>query len=339
MIPKIATWKEGRVNELVEIISGNGVVGIVDVGGVPAKNMLDMRSSLRDVLTMTMAKKTLIRLAWLQTGRVAEELEVIFEGATQPCLVHSDKLNSYELFNELKKTRQGRAAKEGELAPIDIVVPAGPTEFAPGPLVGEFNAVGIPAKIERGKIAIPKDTTVVNAGEPMSADLGMMLAKLGINPIEIGLMLIGVIEDGLLMPADDLDLDLDGFRDDVVIATSRAFNLACNARWFSNETTPILLSKASSEALAVAVEAGIVNDKTAEYFVMRANARMLALASQLDSSALDEELTAALGAASSAATVSSETVGSDAGASAPAAEVEEEEEEDAGFGGLGDLFG
>jgi ribosomal protein L12E/L44/L45/RPP1/RPP2 len=134
-------------------------------------------------------------------------------------------------------------------------------------------------------------------------------------------------------------LDLDGFRDDVVIATSRAFNLACNALWFSNETTPILLSKASSEALAVAVEAGIVNDKTAEYFVMRANARMLALASQLDSSALDEELTAALGAASSAATVSSETVGSDAGASAPAAEVEEEEEEDAGFGGLGDLFG
>lgn len=339
MIPKVATWKEGRVAELVEIMSGDGVVGIVDIGGVPAKNMLDMRSSLRGRVTMTMAKKTLIRLAWQQTGRVSDELEEIFEGATQPCIVHSEKLNAYQLFDELKKTRQGRAAKEGELAPIDIIVPAGPTEFAPGPMVGEFNAVGIPAKIERGKIAIPKETTVVKSGEPMTADLGMMLAKLGINPIEIGLILIGVIEDGLLMPADDLDLDLDAFRDDVVNATSRAFNLACNAHWFSAETTPVLLSKASGEALAVAVEAGIVNDKTAEYFVMRANARMLALASQLDSSALDEELTAVLGAASSAAAVSSETVESDAGASAPAAEEEKEEEEEAGFDGLGDLFG
>ena len=286
---------------------------------------------------MTMAKKTLMRLAWIQSGRSVDELEVLFEGAAQPCFVQSESLNAYQLFDELKKTRQGRAAKEGELAPEDIIVPAGPTEFAPGPLVGEFNAVGIPAKIDKGKIAIPKETKVVSAGEPMSADLGMMLAKLGINPIEIGLILIGAMEEGLLLPADDLDLDLDGLRDDISVATSRAFNLACNAHWFSTATTPVLLAKASSEALSVAVEAGIVNDKTAELFVMRANARMMALASQLDSSALDEGLTAALGAVSSAVVVASETTEADAGT--PAAEEEEEEEEEAGFGGLGDLFG
>ena len=278
-----------------------------------------------------------MRLAWIQSGRSVDELEVLFEGAAQPCFVQSESLNAYQLFDELKKTRQGRAAKEGELAPEDIIVPAGPTEFAPGPLVGEFNAVGIPAKIDKGKIAIPKETKVVSAGEPMSADLGMMLAKLGINPIEIGLILIGAMEEGLLLPADDLDLDLDGLRDDISVATSRAFNLACNAHWFSTATTPVLLAKASSEALSVAVEAGIVNDKTAELFVMRANARMMALASQLDSSALDEGLTAALGAVSSAVVVASETTEADAGT--PAAEEEEEEEEEAGFGGLGDLFG
>jgi len=338
MIPKVASWKEGRVAELKEIISSPGVVGIIDIGGVPAKNMLDMRSSLKGVVNMTMAKKTLMRLAWTQSGRSVEELDVLFEGAAQPCIVHSDSLNAYQLFDELKKTRQGRAAKEGELAPIDIIVPAGPTEFAPGPLVGEFNAVGIPAKIDKGKIAIPKETKVVSAGEPMSADLGMMLAKLGINPIEIGLILIGAIEEGLLLPADELDLDLDGLKDDISVATSRAFNLACNAHWFSTATTPVLLAKASSESLSVAVEAGIVNDKTAELFVMRANARMMALASQLDSSALDEGLTTALGAAASnAVVVASETTESDAGT--PATEEEEEEEGGAGFDGLGDLFG
>ena len=107
--------------------------------------MLDMRSNLRDSMKITMAKKTLIRLAWKNSGRDVEELESLLEGAVQPCIVQTEKLNPFELFLELEKTRQGRAAKEGELAPSDIVVEKGPTSFGPGPIVGEFIAVGITA--------------------------------------------------------------------------------------------------------------------------------------------------------------------------------------------------
>ena len=150
MMAKAAPWKKDRVTELTEILSGDGIVGIVDIGGVPAGNMLGMRSDLREQMTMTMAKKTLIRLAWEQAGLSNEHLEELLEGAVQPCIVHSDSLNAFELFAELDKTRQGRAAKEGERAPLDIVGEEGPTEFGPGPIVGEFNAVGIPAKIDKG---------------------------------------------------------------------------------------------------------------------------------------------------------------------------------------------
>ena len=166
-----------------------------------------------------------------------------------------------------------------------------------------------------------------------------MLSKLGINPIEIGLILMGVIDDGQVLSSSELDLDTDGLRNDIIQATSGAFNLACNVQWFSSATMPALLSKASSEALSVALEAGVVNDKTASVIISRANAHAMAIASRLDSSALDEELVAALGAA---------TVSSSAGAAASevaedtaseAVSEEEEEEEEAGFGGLGDLFG
>ena len=336
--PKIAPWKKDRVGELTEVLNSDGVVGIVDVGGVPASNMLDMRSNLRDSMKITMAKKTLIRLAWENSGRSNEELETLMEGAVQPCIVQSENLNPFELFIELEKTRHGRAAKEGELAPMDIVVEKGPTTFGPGPIVGEFNAVGIPAKIDKGKVAIQKTTTVVEKGEPISADLGIMLAKLDINPIEIGIILTGAIEEGFFFPASALNIDLDQVRTDIITATSGAFNLACNMRWFSEQTMPTLLSKASGEALSVAVEAGVTNETTAPLFISRANARALALAGQLDSSALDEELSAALGAAASAA---SESVAS-SNATETVTEVteeEEEEEEEQEFGGLGDLFG
>ena len=287
-----------------------------------------------------MAKKTLMRLAWEQTGRPMEELESLLEGAVQPAIVHTNSMNAFQLYSELEKTKQGRAAKEGEVSPMDIVVEAGPTEFGPGPIVGEFNAVGIPAKIDKGKVAIQKTTTVVNKGEPISADLGIMLSKLDINPIEIGIILTGAIEDGFLFEADSLELDTDGIQSDIITATSGAFNLACNIRWFSSQTMPTLLAKASGEATSVAVEAGITNDVTIPLFITRANARALALAGQLDSSALDDELAAALGAAASVAE-SAPAATSDAAESAEevSAEEEAEEEEDAGFGGLGDLFG
>ena len=338
--PKVASWKRDRVGELAAILTSDGVLGVVDIGGVPAKNMLSMRDDLRSSLSITMAKKTLMRLAWEQTGRPMEELESLLEGAVQPAIVHTNSMNAFQLYSELEKTKQGRAAKEGEVSPMDIVVEAGPTEFGPGPIVGEFNAVGIPAKIDKGKVAIQKTTTVVNKGEPISADLGIMLSKLDINPIEIGIILTGAIEDGFLFEADSLELDTDGIRSDIITATSGAFNLACNIRWFSSQTMPTLLAKASGEATSVAVEAGITNDVTIPLFITRANARALALAGQLDSSALDDELAAALGAAASVAE-SAPAATSDAAESAEevSAEEEAEEEEDAGFGGLGDLFG
>ena len=338
MIPKVASWKPDRVSELKEIVAKDGIVGVVDISGVPAKNMLDMRNSLRGMMTMTMAKKSLIRIAWKEAGLSEENLEKILEGALQPCVVHTDSLNCYELFDELEKTRQGRAAKEGEIAPDDIIVEAGPTEFGPGPIVGEFNAVGIPAKIDKGAVAIQKTVTVVNKGDPIEGELGLMLSKLGINPIEIGLILMGVIDEGQVLDSSDLDLDTEGFRSDIISATSGAFNLACNMQWFSSVTMPSLLSKASSEALSVALEAGVVNDETASIIISRVNARAMAIASQLDSSALDDELAAALGAV--AASSSAEAAASEAVEEAASeAATEEEEEEEAGIGGLGDLFG
>jgi large subunit ribosomal protein L10 len=337
VIPKVAGWKKDRVSELTEIFSSEGVVAVVDVSGVPASNMIDMRNTLRKRMSIRMAKKSLVRIAWSEAGRPESEIEALLEGAHQPCIVHSDSMNAFEIFGELEKTRQGRAAKAGEKFPNEVTIPAGPTEFGPGPIVGEFNAVGIPAKIDKGKVAIQKDTTF-SEGAEISADLGIMLAKLGINPIEIGLILIGAIEEGHLFQSSDLDLDTDGLRNDIVSATSGAFNLACNVRWFSSTTTPTLISKASSEALSVALEAGVVNDTTAATILSQAQSRMMSLAGQLDSSALGEELQAALGAVSQSAEVAPSEA-TDSGEADEAEADEEEEEEDAGFGGLGDLFG
>ena len=335
MIPKVMSWKKDRVGELTEILQQDGVIGIVDTTGVPATAMLGMRSELRPMMSLTMAKKTLFRLAWKNAGLDEQALETLMENAEQPVIVHSPTLSAFQLFNELEKTRTGRSAKEGDIAPQDIVVEAGETDFAPGPIVGELSAVGIPAKIDKGKVMIQKTVTVVNQGDEIPGDLGLMLDKLGIKPIEIGIILCGAMQDGILMPPEDLDLDLDGFRNKITQAVSTSFNVACNIRWFTPETMSPLLSKAKSEALSVAVEAGITNSETMPLFISRANSRAMALAGQLDSSALDEELSSMLGAATTVAAAAP----AEAAPEEAAAEEESEEDEEDAFDGLGDLFG
>lgn len=335
MIPKVVSWKKDRVGELSELLQQDGVIGIVDTTGVPAIAMLGMRAELRTMMSLTMAKKSLFRLAWKDAGLDEQALETMMENAEQPVIVHSSNLNAFQLFNELDKTRTGRSAKEGDIAPQDIIVEAGETEFAPGPIVGELSAVGIPAKIEKGKVMIQKTVTIVDQGDVIPGDLGLMLDKLGIKPIEIGIILCGAMQDGILMPPEDLDLDLDGFRSNIAQAVSASFNVACNVRWFTPETMPTLLSKAKSESLSVAVEAGITNSETMPLFISRANSRAMALAGQLDSSALDEELSGMLGAATAVAAVAP----TEAAPEEAAAEEEPKEDEEDAFGGLGDLFG
>ena len=51
--PKVASWKPDRVSELAAILTSDGVLGVVDIGGVPAKNMLSMRYDLRSSLSIT----------------------------------------------------------------------------------------------------------------------------------------------------------------------------------------------------------------------------------------------------------------------------------------------
>ena len=322
----------------MDLLKSGDTIAVIDIHGVPAGAMLGMRASLRGDMNIQVAKKRLMTIAWERAGFEDSNLNELFQGAIQPALVSSSKLNSFELFTELKKTEAGRAAKEGDVAPHQIVVEKMDTGMPPGPIVGELNSVGIPAKIMGGSVQIQKRTVVLEEGDVFEGDMGMMLSKIGINPIVTGLRLCGTLEGGTLFAPSTLDIDYEQFETDLISYAAGAFNLACNITWFTSQTMPTILAKASREAMAVAMEAAIATADTMPHLVGRAHSGALAVAGQLDSDALDEELANMLGAAASAA--ASAASSSDSTSEVPTeAEEEEEEEEEESFGGLGDLFG
>ena len=337
MIPKVAPWKKDTVSDLTDMLKKGGTIAVIDIHGVPAGAMLGMRAGLRSTMNIQVAKKRLMKLAWEAAGNDFADLEALYSSAVQPALVQTD-MNSFEVFSELKKTEAGRAAKPGDVAPYDIVVEKMDTGMPPGPIVGELNSVGIPAKIMKGSVQIQKKVTILNEGEVFEGDLGLMLSKIGINPIVTGLRLCGTIEDGTRFEPATLDIDYEQFEADLISFGAGAFNLACNISWFTPQTTPTLISKASGEALAVALEAAITTADTMPHLIGRANRGAMGIAGSLSPDALDEELSQLLGAAASAA--ASAAAAAPSTDEAPAeAEEEEEEEDEGGFEGLGSLFG
>ena len=211
MIPKVSPWKKDTVADLTDMLNKGGTIAVIDIHGVPAGAMLGMRAELRSTMSIQVAKKRLMKLAWEAAGNDFADLEALYSSAVQPALVQTD-MNSFEVFTELKKTEAGRAAKPGDVAPYDIVVEKMDTGMPPGPIVGELNSVGIPAKIMKGSVQIQKKVTILQEGEVFEGDLGLMLSKIGINPIVTGLRLCGTIEDGTRFEPATLDSTMSNSR-------------------------------------------------------------------------------------------------------------------------------
>jgi len=273
----VAEWKFGEVKEITELITKNKVVGIIGIGGIPSPQMQKMRSGLHGVATVRSAKNNLIFRALDNAEKEIKGISALKESITGQSAIIATDMNPFKLAAELKTTRTMAPAKGGETATHDIEVKAGTTPFKPGPVVGELQTVGIPAAIQEGKVVIKSDKVIVPEGEKIPANVAQMLARLEIFPIEIGMDLQAVFEDGDIFKSDVLDIDIDEFLGRMSQASSNAFNLAVQAGWINELTIKPLIAKAYNDALALAMEQGILTKETINNLISKAHANMLAL--------------------------------------------------------------
>jgi large subunit ribosomal protein L10 len=273
----VAEWKHGEVKELIDLLTTKKVIGIVEIGGIPAPQMQQMRSNLHNIATVRSAKNKLIFRAIAEAEKKVKGLSALKESVTGQTAIISTELNPFKLFAKIKATRTMAPAKGGETANHDIEVKAGDTPFKPGPIVGELQKAGIPAAIQEGKVVIKSDKVVVAQGEKIPAEVAQMLTRLEIFPIEIGMSLNAVFEDGNIFKPDVLDINVDEFIGNMKKAFNNSFSLAIETGWFNDITIKPLITKAYHNALSLAISQGIPNKETINNLISKAHANMLAL--------------------------------------------------------------
>ncbi len=331
----VAAWKKDLVNELVQDMREAPVVAVVDMAGIPGQQVQSMRAGLRAIAKLKMTKNNLMLLAIEEAAKDKPGLEALKDAVYGQCAIVTTDIDPFKLFKKLQATMTPAPAKEGQLAPIDITVPKGPTPFGPGPIIGELQKIGLPAAIEAGKIVVKKDTTLVKAGEPISGPIAAMLPKLEILPMVVGMDLRSAYEGGVVYGKDVLDIPEDYYSTMFATAAHNALALGVSIAFPTKETIVPLIAKAFRETLGLSVSAAIPTKENIDILVAKADAQMLSVANACGYT--NDAIAARLSSAAAAASV----------AAAPVAEVavesvEEEEEEvseEEAAAGLSALFG
>jgi len=146
-------------------------------------------------------------------------------------------------------------AKTGVVAPIDVVIPPGPTGLDPGQ-TSFFQTLNIGTKIVKGSIEMTTASKVCTKGEKITASAVALLNKLNIRPFEYGITIDTVYENGSCYSVKVLDMS-DG---DLI-------NMFANA---------------ASRLAAVSFALGYINQVTLPHSFGRAYRMICALALQTD---------------------------------------------------------
>jgi large subunit ribosomal protein L10 len=272
--------KSSEVEAIKDILKGYKSIGIASLQKVRASQLQELKKSMVGKVYFRVLKNTLMKLAIEEMNQAdLKKLEEYLDGSN--VYLFTD-LNPFKLALLLERGKVKTTAKSGDIAAIDVVVPAGNTGQPPGPIISQLNAVGLPTRIESGSVWVSKDTLVVRKGEVINERLAGVLSKLGIKAVELGLSMRAVLDNGLMIVGAQLKVDIEATKKSLEQSNSEAFALALGIAYPTKETIKPLLQSAHQKAVALAVGAAIPTKDTIADLIRKANTEMTSLSSAVE---------------------------------------------------------
>jgi len=265
------------VERLKNLIVKYPIFGIVDLENLPSPQLQKMRKSLKGKADLVMAKGRLMRIALDQASKEKKGVEILKDSiGGMPAMIFT-KDNPFKLYKILQDNKSSAPAKGGQTAPNDIFIKAGKTPFAPGPIIGELGQLGIQSAIEDGKVAVKADKLVVKDGEVINGKTAEILTRLGIEPMEVGLNLLGLFEDGVIFTKKVLAIDETEYLNNIKLSYQETLNLAVRIGYPCKESIKLMVVKAHSDASALADSKDIITTENVGKILAKAEAQASSL--------------------------------------------------------------
>ncbi|KDP46515.1 hypothetical protein JCGZ_08487 [Jatropha curcas] len=310
--PTKAQKKTQYDQKLCRLLDEYSQILVVGADNVGSNQLQSIRRGLRGDSIVLMGKNTMmkrsIKLHAEKTGNDAfNSLVPLLVGNVGLVFTKGDLK---EVREEIAKYKVGAPARVGLIAPIDVVVPPGPTGLDPS-MTSFFQALNIPTKINKGSVEIVTAVDLIKKGEKVGSSESALLAKLQIRPFSYGLIVFSVYDNGSVFSPEVLDLTEDDLVERFVNGVSMVTSLSLSISFPTLAAAPHMFLNAYKNVLSVSV--------ATEYTFPQA-----------------EQVKEFLEDPSKFAAVAAPTGGVDAGAAAAKVEEKKEEsEEDSDDGDLG----
>ncbi len=275
---QVLDQKSSEVEAIKEIFKEYKSVGIASLQKVRASQLQELKKTMKGQVYLRVLKNTLIKIAIEEMNQAElKKLEEYLEGSN--VFLFTD-LNPFKLALMLEKGKVKTFAKAGDTAAEDVIVPSSNTGQPPGPVISQLNGVGLPTRIENGSVWVSKDTLVVRRGEPINDRLAGVLSKLGIKSVELGISMRAVYDNGMMIPGEQLRVDVPATKRSVEVSNQEAFALALEIGYASKDTIKPLLQRAHQKAVSLSVGAAIPTKETIGDLIRKANAEASSLESK-----------------------------------------------------------
>jgi large subunit ribosomal protein L10 len=249
---KISPKKLQEVEFLKENIEKYNVIGLVSMEKIDSRSITKLRKALRGKVVMRMSKKRLIKRA-LSESKKKNIAKLVDEIVGSSAMIFTD-MDPIELSQFLESSATKGPAKAGDIAPEDIVVPAGDTRIPPGPIISEFSTIlKLPTMIKDGTINIREDTVTHHTGDSIDLKQALLLKRLGIEPMTVSLDFYCAWENGEILPRAVLHLDTEKILIEFATGAQHGLNVALSLNMVTGATIVPLLTRATQHANAIAL--------------------------------------------------------------------------------------
>ena len=257
--------KKKKVEALSAVSKKYPVVALLNIRNLPDRILQSSKKKLRGKAEFSVAKNSVIIRALDKTGKSALSGHLDFPTA----LVFTSQ-TPYSLHKFFRDNKVKVAAKPGQIAPFDIIVPEGETDLLPGPALSELKNAGINAQIKGGKIIIAKDSIVAKKGAKITDAVCKALQKLNVLPFEAMVNMVAAYDGKFTYTSGILDIDESQLRADLLSALSQSFNVSVNSSFPTSQNIEHLLRESFSQGRNMAINGHVYSSVSTELLLTQA---------------------------------------------------------------------
>jgi large subunit ribosomal protein L10 len=251
--------KQGAVQEMANELKKRKIIVLLNLSKTPDKLVQQIRKRLKEKhgALFKIAKLAIVKRALEQCNAPKE----LYADVNFPVAVIAvNELSPYEISNMFMGNMLSVAAKPGDKAPFDIVIPAGETDMPPGPALTQLKQAGLNVKVDKGKIAISSDSTLAKEGAVLTPEKVQALQMLGIKPFKVGLTIWKAFDGQIIFSADVLGLRAEQLAESLRDALSQGFSMGINAGYPTESNVAFLLTNAIRQGKSIGIGSGAYSE-------------------------------------------------------------------------------